>query len=433
MKKQPRIVIAGAGFGGLAAAKELAGGSGEITVLDRSNHHLFQPLLYQVATAALSPAQIAQPVRHILRDAKNITVEMTEIERVDPIKKEVISRDNVYPYDYLILATGARHSYFGNPQWEKDAPGLKSLDDALEIRRRLLFAFEEAEVLDDPAARQAALTFIVVGAGPTGVEMAGSIAEVARYTMVQDFRRIDPSHARVILLDAAPRVLPTFAPELSTSALEQLKRIGVEVRIGTGVKAITPEGVQLEDEFIASRTVVWAAGNAASRLGKDLGVETDRAGRVIVNPDLSVPGYPEIFVIGDLAHFAHQGDAPLPGVSPVAIQEGRYVARLIEARETGRELKPFRYIDKGSMATIGRNAAVADIRGLRFNGFAAWLAWLFVHLIFLVGFRNRVLVFLQWFWSYLNYYRGARLITGRTRRAGKPRVEEEGAPSEQVV
>jgi len=424
MNTQPRIVIAGAGFGGLAVAKELADAPVRVTVIDRSNHHLFQPLLYQVATAALSPAQIAQPVRHILRDARNVEVVMGDIHKVDAEKKQVITDAGVYEYDTLVLATGARHSYFGNPEWEKNAPGLKSIDDALELRRRLLFAFEEAEIVDDPKAREAALTFVVVGGGPTGVEMAGAIAEVARYTMVQDFRRIDPSQARVILIDAAPRVLPTFAEVLSQKALDQLHRTGVEVRTNTAVKGVSEEGVQLEGEFIPCRTVVWAAGNAASPLGKDLGVETDRAGRVIVNADLSVPGHPDIFVIGDLAHYAHQEDGkPLPGISPVAMQQGRYVARLILARREGREIRPFRYFDKGSMATIGRHAAVADLRGLRFNGYGAWLAWLFVHLIFLVGFRNRVLVFLQWAWSYLNFYRGARLITGTTRKI-RPRPAE---------
>lgn len=418
MKAQPKILIAGAGFGGLAAAKALANLPVEVTVLDRSNHHLFQPLLYQVATAALSPAEIAQPVRHILRRARNVTVAMADIVRVDPAAKEVVTTEGAYPYDYLILATGARHSYFGHPEWEHDAPGLKSIDDALEIRRRMLIAFEQAEKTSDAKERQAALTFIVVGAGPTGVEMAGAIGEVARYTMVRDFRRIDPAQARVILVDAAPRVLPTFAEELSASAREQLARIGVEVRTGVGVKGVSPEGVQLENDFIPSKTIIWAAGNAASPLGKGLGVETDKAGRVVVNPDLSVPGHPEIFVIGDLACFTHQGGKPLPGTSPVAMQQGRRAARNILAATDGRpqSAKPFHYFDKGSMATIGRHAAVADIRGVRFNGFTAWLAWLFVHLIFLVGFRNRVLVFLQWIWSYLNYYRGARLITGVGRK-----------------
>ncbi len=411
MKEEPRVVLIGAGFGGIAAAKILADAPVQVTVIDRANHHLFQPLLYQVATAALSPAQIAQPIRHILRDAKNITVAMDEVRQIDPAAREVIGVDARYPYDYLIVATGARHSYFGHPEWEKDAPGLKSIEDALEIRRRMLLAFERAERSDDPTERDRELTFAVIGAGPTGVEMAGAIGEVARFTMVRDFRRIDPGQARIVLIDAAPRVLPTFDEKLSAKALEQLRRIGVEVRTGAGVKGVTAQGVQLEEEFIPCGTVVWAAGNAASPLGKQLGVETDRAGRVPVSPELTVPGHPEVFAIGDLASFTHQGGKPLPGVSPVAMQQGRHAARNILACIAGEPMKPFRYFDKGSMATIGRHAAVVDMRGFRFNGFTAWLAWLFVHLIFLIGFRNRILVFLQWAWSYVNYYRGARLIT----------------------
>ena len=417
MSNRPRIIIAGAGFGGLAAAKALANEEVDVTVLDRSNHHLFQPLLYQVATAALSPAQIAQPVRHILRYAENIRVVMADITGIDASTKQVLTSDGPFDFDYLILATGARHSYFGHPEWEAHAPGLKSIDDALEIRRKMLLAFEEAEKTEDPAVRQAALTFVIVGAGPTGVEMAGSIGEVARYTMVQDFRRIDPSQARVILLDAAPRVLQAFTEDLSEKALMQLTRIGIDVRTSTVVEAVNEKGVQLPGEFIPCRTVIWAAGNAASPLGKELGVETDRAGRVFVNPDLTIPGHASIYVIGDLANFSHQGGKPLPGVSPVAIQQGQHAAANILAQISEWPTEPFEYWDKGSMATIGRHAAVADIQGIRFDGLLAWLAWLFVHLIFLIGFRNRVLVFLQWAWSYLNYYRGARLITGVRLRA----------------
>lgn len=408
----PRVVIAGAGFGGLAAAKVLANRAVDVRVLDRSNHHLFQPLLYQVATAALSPAQIAQPVRHILCRARNITVAMTEVTGVEPEANRLMTGDGPCGYDFLILAAGARHSYFGHPEWEQVAPGLKSIDDALEIRRRMLLAFEKAEKSDDPEFRRSAMTFTVVGGGPTGVEMAGAIAEIARYTMIRDFRRIDPTQARVILVDAAPRVLPGMGGTLPEKAQAALRRIGVEVRTGIPVVDVTPEGVRTRDEFIPSRTVVWAAGNAASPLGKQLGVETDRMGRVPVNPDLTAPGHPNLFVIGDLASFTHQTGKPLPGVSPVAMQQGRYAARTILARIAGRPVKPFHYVDRGSMATIGRRSAVADIRGFRFSGFPAWLAWLFVHLVFLIGFRNRVLVFLQWAWSYFNYYRGARLITG---------------------
>ena len=409
---RPKIIIIGAGFGGLEAAKALANKPVDVLLLDRSNHHLFQPLLYQVATAALSPAQIAQPVRHILRNARNITVAMTEVTRIEAGANRVITPEGAFPYDWLIVATGARHSYFGHPEWEEDAPGLKTIEDALEIRRRMLLAFEEAEKTSDPVARKAALTFVVVGGGPTGVEMAGAIGEIARFTMVRDFRRIDPSSARVILMDAAPRVLPTFAPDLSEKATAQLRRIGVEVRTGVAVREVNERGVRTAEKFIPSRTVVWAAGNAASPLGATLGVETDRAGRVPVNPDLTVPGHPNVFVIGDLACFTHQGGKPLPGVSPVAMQEGRHAARNILAGIEGKPAAPFHYVDRGSMATIGRRSAVADIRGVRFSGLTAWLAWLFVHLLFLIGFRNRVLVLLEWAWSYVNYYRGARLITG---------------------
>ncbi|MCX6967206.1 MAG: NAD(P)/FAD-dependent oxidoreductase [Verrucomicrobia bacterium] len=409
---RPKILIAGAGFGGLTAASALAHEPVEVVVLDRLNHHLFQPLLYQVATAALSPAQIAQPIRHILRHAKNITVAMAEIVGVEPASNRIITRDRSYPYDYLILATGSRHFYFGHPEWEPLAPGLKSIDDALEIRRRLLFAFEEAEKTDDPAIRAAALTFVVIGGGPTGVEMAGAIGEIARYTMVRDFRRIDPSQARIVLLEAAPRILPALAETLSAKASAKLRQLGVEVRTGTKVSNVRTDGVEIDEAFIPSRTVLWTAGNAASPLGKMLGTETDRVGRVWVSPDLTPPGRPNIFVIGDLANFSHQTGSPLPGVSPVAMQQARHAVRNILAKIDGRPTAPFHYFDKGTMATIGRRAAVADIRGLRFNGFLAWLAWLFVHLIFLVGFRNRVLVFLEWTWSYFNFYRGARLITG---------------------
>lgn len=413
---RPKVVIVGAGFGGITAAKALARKPVDVLVLDRLNHHLFQPLLYQVATAALSPAQIAQPIRHILRDAENVTVAMTEVTEVQPDSGKVLTRDGSYEYDYLILATGARHSYFGHPEWEAFAPGLKNLDDALEIRRRLLLAFEEAEKSSDPRSRKAALTFVVVGGGPTGVEMAGAIGEIARYTMVRDFRNIDPAQARILLLEAAPRILPTLAEVLSAKAAATLRKIGVDVRTGTKVLEITAEGVKTEGELIQSHTVVWTAGNAASPIGKKLGTETDRAGRVLVSPDLTVPGISNVFVIGDLANFSHQTGSPLPGVSPVAMQQARHAVRNIVAKIEGRPATAFHYFDKGSMATIGRRAAVADIRGLRFNGFSAWLAWLCVHLIFLIGFRNRVLVFLQWAWSYFNYYRGARLITGVSSR-----------------
>lgn len=409
--KRPRIVIVGAGFGGLAAAKVLARQAADVTVLDRSNHHLFQPLLYQVATAGLSPAQIAQPIRHILSGAKNIRVVMTEVLTIEPEGCRVLTANGPYPYDYLILAAGSRHFYYRHPEWEALAPGLKTLEDAIDIRNRMLLAFEDAEKTDDADARMSALTFVIIGGGPTGVEMAGAIAEIARYTMVRDFRRIDPANARVILLEAAPRILPSLNADLAEKAVKKLNEIGVKVVTGTKVLDVLENGALTSEGFIPGRTMIWTAGNVASPLGLQLGAETDRMGRIMVNADLTVPGQPGIYVIGDLANFLHQTGNPLPGVSPVAMQQGRHAVRNILAHAAGRPTTPFRYFDKGTMATIGRSAALADIKGVRFNGFVAWLAWLFVHLIFLIGLRNRVLVFLQWVWSYFNYDRASRLIT----------------------
>ena len=410
----PRVVIIGGGFGGLEAAKALRKVDVRVTLLDRSNHHLFQPLLYQVATAALSPADIAEPLRHILRRQENAEVILGEAERIDVHRKKVVLTDGELDYDFLIVAAGARHSYFGHEKWEKFAPGLKSLDDALEIRRRMLLAFEIAERTDDDDERRAAMTFIVVGAGPTGVEMAGAIAEIARVTLVKDFRHIDSAQARVILLDSAPRVLQMLDPELSESARRQLFDIGVEVRPLTLVEKVSAEGVQIKGgEKIDARTIVWAAGNAASPLGESLGVPLDGQGRVIVREDLSIPGHREIFVIGDQAHFAPGGGAPLPGLSPVAMQQGRHAARNIRALVAGGWSDKFEYSDKGTMATIGRNRAVADAGFMRFSGLLAWFAWLFVHIIFLVGFRNKLLVLINWTLAYVTYGRGARLITGR--------------------
>jgi NADH dehydrogenase len=409
----PRVVIIGGGFGGLEAAKALRKVNVRVTLLDRQNHHLFQPLLYQVATAALSPADIAEPLRHILRRQENAEVILGDAQRIDVAQKKVITSDGEIAYDFLIVAAGARHSYFGHEKWEKHAPGLKSLDDALEIRRRMLMGFEVAEKTDDDEERRAAMTFVVVGAGPTGVELAGAIAEIARVTLVRDFRHIDPSATRVILLDAAPRVLPMFSPDLSESARRQLFDIGVEVRPGTFVEKLNEEGVTLKHgEKIAARTVLWAAGNAASPLGASLGVPLDKQGRVIVNEDLTIPGHSDVFVIGDMAHFAPGGGTPLPGLSPVAMQEGRHAALNIRIQLARGWLKKFDYFDKGTMATIGRHRAVADAGFMRFGGLLAWFAWLFVHLIFLVGFRNRVLVLLNWAYAYVTYGRGARIITG---------------------
>lgn len=414
LRNLPRVVIIGGGFGGLEAAKALRQVDVRVTLLDRANHHLFQPLLYQVATAALSPADIAEPLRHVLRRQENVEVILGEAQRIDLAGKKVITTDGELAYDFLILAAGARHSYFGKPEWEQFAPGLKSLDDALEIRRRMLLAFEVAEKTADSAERLAALNFVVVGGGPTGVEMAGAIAEIARVTLVKDFRHIDPAQARVILLDSGDRVLSGFAPDLSESALRQLGEIGVEVRLGSYVEAISEAGVAVKGgDRIAARTVIWAAGNAASPLGASLGVPLDRQGRVIVHEDLSLPGHPQVFAIGDCAHFAAGQGMPLPGLSPVAMQQGQRAAQNIRLLRAGGWTEKFTYFDKGSMATIGRHRAVADVGFARFSGLLAWLAWLFVHLIFLVGFRDKLMVLLSWGYAYVTYGRGARLITGR--------------------
>jgi NADH dehydrogenase len=407
---KPKVVIIGGGFGGLSVAKALAGKPVDVTLIDRTNHHLFQPLLYQVATAGLAPSDIAQPIRHILREGENISVLMHEVEGIDPAAKSVRTVGGEFRYDYLVVAAGARHSYFGHDEWEKIAPGLKSLPDAIELRRRILEAFEFAETTADDSLREAALTFAIIGAGPTGVEMAGAIAELAKRTMVDDFRKIRTRHARIYLLDAAPRILPGFSASLSKSAETQLKEMDVEVHVGTNVLNVTAEGVHLGDWTIRARTVIWAAGNAASPLARQLDATVDRQGRVLVEKDLSIPGHPEIFAIGDMASFLHQTGSPLPGVAPVAMQMGKHVARNIMALAEGRKSRRFRYFDKGSLATIGRNRAVADLRGIRFGGVVAWLSWLFIHLLFLVGLRNRVLVLLQWVWAYFTYARGARLI-----------------------
>ncbi|MCC7021278.1 MAG: NAD(P)/FAD-dependent oxidoreductase [Thermomicrobiales bacterium] len=408
----PRVVIVGGGFGGLQAAKALGEAPVRVTLVDRRNHHLFQPLLYQVATAVLSPADIAHPIRSVLRDRRNVEVVLGEVEAIDPAAKEVILAEGRLPYDYLILAAGATHAYFGHDEWEPLAPGLKTLEDALAIRRRILLAFEEAEREPDPERRKALMTFVVVGAGPTGVEMAGAIAEIARYSLSRDFRHIDTRDARVILVEASDRALAAFPAGLSRYAIADLKRLGVDVRLGKPVTAIAPGLVTIGDEPIAAETVIWAAGVRASPLGRSLGVALDRAGRVLVNPDLTVPGYPDIFVVGDMAMLNGPDGKPLPGVAQVAMQEGTWAAGNIERAIAGKPLLPFRYRDLGNMATIGRNAAIADIRGLRLTGFIAWLAWALVHIMNLIGFRNRILVALQWLWGYLTFQRGARLITG---------------------
>src|SRR5437868_4171960 len=420
MNAKPRVVIIGAGFGGLEAAKKLTCETVGVTVVDRTNYHLFQPLLYQVATAALSPADIAAPIRAILSKCDNIEVILAEVQGVDLYAKKVRMTDRELAYDYLILATGARHSYFGHPEWERVAPGLKSLEDAIEIRRRILLAFEYAEKITDEVARREAMTFVIIGGGPTGVEMAGAIAEISRYTLARDFQHIDPSKARVILIESEARVLATFPEDLQNSAMKQLRDLGVEVRTGVRASDLTDEGLKVGDEYIRSRVKIWAAGNNASFVGKSLGAPVDRVGRVVVNDDLTIPGHPEVQVIGDLANFTNQYQQPLPGVSPVAMQQGRHAARNILGMIEGRPPQRFWYFDKGNMATIGRNKAVADLHAVHLSGFPAWLVWLFVHIIFLAGFRNRMVVLLQWAWSYVTFNKGARLITRNFQAETRP-------------
>jgi NADH dehydrogenase len=410
-RTEPRVVIIGAGFGGLEAAKHLGDKPLCVTVIDRTNYHLFQPLLYQVATAALSPADIAAPIRGVLGKYENIDVILAEAQAVDLEGRVVQTVERLVPYDYLIVATGSRHSYFGHDEWEKLAPGLKSLEDAVEIRRRILMAFEFAEKTNDPEARAAAMNFVIIGGGPTGVEMAGAIAEIARQTLAKDFRHIDPSTARVILVEGDKRVLSGYPEDLSASALKQLQELGVEVITGTHATNLTEKGLEVAGKFIPCRVKIWAAGNNASFVGRTLGVPVDRVGRVIVQDDLTVPGHPEVQVIGDLAHFSIGEEKTLPGVSPVAIQEGRHAARNILRMVEGGKPQRFYYWDKGSMATIGRNRAVADLNFVHFSGLLAWLAWLFVHILYLVGFRNRIAVLFQWAWAYLTFNKGARLIT----------------------
>jgi len=413
MGKETRsVVVIGAGFAGLAVIRGLKRSPARLSVIDRQNYHLFQPLLYQVATASLNPSDIAAPIRRIARNQENAEILLGDVTGIDPARKVVHLADGEVPYDILVLAAGATHSYFGHPEWEDHAPGLKSIEDALEIRRRMLLAFEIAERETDERLRREWLTFVVVGGGPTGVELAGTLREVARMTLAKDFTHIDPATARVILIEGSPRVLPPYAPELSESARKQLDGLGVEVRTGAVVTHIDAEGVEIGDERIASRTVLWAAGVAASPLGRALGVPLDRAGRVQIQADLTVPGHPDVYVIGDLAHLEQDGK-PVPGVAPAAAQMGKHAAKNIVRTLAGRPKLPFRYVDKGSMATIGRGAAVAQIGKFRITGFLAWLLWMFVHVMFLVGFRNRLIVVIQWAWSYLSYDRGARLITGR--------------------
>lgn len=409
------MVIIGGGFGGLNAAQALRRAPVKITLLDRQNHHLFQPLLYQVATAALNPSDIASPIRRILRGQANVEVQLAEVESIDLAARNVILEDGLVPYDYLILATGATHSYFGHDEWSQFAPGLKTIEDALEIRRRVLYAFEAAEREPNAARRRTWLTFLIVGGGPTGVELAGAVSEIARHALAKDFRHIDPRQAQVVLLEGSPRLLPTFVEKLSARAREQLADLGVDIHTGQVVTSIDAGGVCIGDQRIDAHTVLWAAGVAASPLARSLGVPLDRAGRVKVEPDLTIPGHPEVYVVGDLASLEQDGKL-IPGVAPAAMQEAKHAARNIVRSVEGKTLVPFHYVDKGSLATIGRAAGIADLGRFKLSGFIAWAAWLFIHIFFLIGFRNRVIVMFDWAWSYFTYDRGARLITGRPGR-----------------
>jgi NADH dehydrogenase len=419
LQRRHRVVIVGAGFGGLAAAKALSRADADVIVVDRQNHHLFQPLLYQVATAGLSPADIASPIRSILRDQRNAQVVLGEVLGVDAANRQVQLAGRTIAYDTLVIATGATHGYFGRDDWAAHAPGLKSLDDATALRRRILLAFEKAETEPDEEERRRLLTFVIVGGGPTGVEMAGAIAELAKRTIAADFHHIDPRRTRVVLVEGGKQVLAAFPGALAEKAQRSLESMGVDVRVGRPVTTCDDHGVSFGDTRIESRTVVWAAGVQASPASRWLGAEADRAGRVKVNPDLTLPGRPDIYVIGDTASLDQDGK-PLPGVAPVAKQQGAHVGLAIAARLQGREPPAFRYRDYGSMATIGRKSAVAKLRRLEIAGFPAWLLWCVAHVYFLVGFRNRFSVGMSWLWSYLTFHRGARLITGLT--PGRPVV-----------
>ena len=411
---RPRVVIIGAGFGGLSAAKQLAGTPFDVTVVDQHNYHLFQPLLYQVATAALSPGDIASPIRSILRYKQNVSVVLAKVNGIDVGRKDVLAEGRRIPFDCLIVATGAEHAYFGHEAWAAYAPGLKTIDDATYLRRRILLAFERAETEPDPAERRRLLNFVVVGGGPTGVEMAGAIAELAKRALAADFRAIDPRAARVILVEAAPRLLTPFDPSLSEAARASLAQLGVEVRLGAGVTDCDGSGVTVGNERIETRTIIWAAGVKASPAAEWLGAAHDWAGRVTVAPDLSVPGHPDIFVIGDAALAAGADGKPLPGVAPVAKQQGQYVAKLLIARADGKTLPPFRYRDYGMLAAIGRKRAVAHLGRIKLSGFVAWVLWSVAHIYYLIGFRNRLIVAMNWAWDYLTFQRGTRLITGIT-------------------
>ena len=416
---RPHVVIIGAGFGGLSAATALARATVDITVIDRQNHHCFQPLLYQVATAALSPAEIAWPIRAILRHQRNATVLMAEVTGIDTANRQVQTTSAAVPYDHLVVATGATHSYFGHDEWAEFAPGLKRIEDATRIRRSILLAFERAELTEDVTERARLLTFVIIGAGATGVEMAGAIAEIARHTIAMDFRRIDPRTAQIILIEAGPRVLPALSNDLSNYALRALTKMGVDVRTDTRVTGCDGRGVDLANGRINAGTMIWAAGVVASPAARWLNAEHDRAGRVLIRDDLTVPGHPEIFVIGDAATVKDESGKPVPGVAPAAKQMGAYVGKLIAARIAGQSLPPFRYRHAGDLATIGRRAAVVSIGKVHLTGFLGWLFWGVVHIYFLIGLRRRFVVAINWLWDYLTFQRGARLITEVPRQDGR--------------
>ncbi len=413
--QRPRVVIIGGGFAGIAAARVFKRAEVDVLLIDRTNHHVFQPLLYQVATATLAPSDIAVPIRWILRKQENVRVMLGEVTGIDVHARQVIVDNgaSVESYDYLVVASGARHAYFGHDEWEALAPGLKSLDDALTIRNRFLRAFEAAESCNDPAEREALQTIVIVGGGPTGVELAGLMATIARDVLHDDFRRIDTRKTRVLLIEGGPRILPAFPEDLSDEALHDVAELGIDVRLHSIVTRIDEGAVYVGDDRIPTHTVFWAAGNAASPLGGMLGVAVDKAGRVVVEPDLSIPGHPEVFVVGDLAEVRRESGKLVPGVAPAANQEGRWAARNILRTVRRQERKPFRYFNKGDLATIGRHRAIADFGVIDFTGILAWLLWLFVHIMYLVGFRNRLTVLIQWAWAYFAYQRGSRLIVGR--------------------
>jgi NADH dehydrogenase len=426
----PHVVIVGAGFAGLYATRTLAKANVKITLIDRRNHHTFQPLLYQVATAALSPGEMAYPIRHIFEDDENVSVLLARVTGFDLQSHKVLLDDDELAYDYLIVAAGATHAYFGHPEWARFAPGLKTVEDATEIRRRMLLAFEIAERHARLHHAPERINFIVVGGGPTGVELAGALSEIAQHVLASDFRSIDPRSTNVKLVEAGPRILPAFDEALSASAVRQLQKLGVEVMTNTAVTGIDEDHVYCGDRAFPASVVLWAAGVAASPLGKLLGAPTDRAGRVQVQPDLTIPGHPEVFVLGDLAAVIQGNGKPVPGVAPGAIQMGQYAGATILGDLRGDKRKAFRYWDKGSLATIGRSSAVADIAGFKMSGFTAWLSWLFIHLLFLIGFQSRIQVVWEWFWAYITFHRGARLITGSSRSVVPPAVGVEKLPEQ---